>query len=456
MTAALCIIGLFLVDDYRKPEALLNLERLRKTIVTVDMDYWRQYDIGPDHPGSGRPFLRRVTLARDQSMRVIQYGFEGYISSLYDTGDAVSTTPVSELHRGGEVWSYKDWDLNAFYHGSKGRAGTSQPDPRTFGLLNKDDSRARSLLPAIWQVSFSDREVVRYTTTVDGPIHTVRAISQSGWERIFKISADKGWNPEEIMRVSPDGKVTERIVSTLGQFDGVWFPKEIAFYDRDGVLYETVNVERLEINRPEHPERLTLADIGVDDGMVIQFTPESGVFGVGGGPITFSADNIMAWDGENVVSLRKYQERFKRGEVQRGPKITAMREQLKQGTYRHPDDDLREAYNLRRQLRKGAVSEWEAYVRKFVEKYRLNHEQQRKAYQILRRCQEKANAYVLKHKAELTKKDLDVKRKAELLAPVNRIFEKDLKSRLEQLPTRAQRRAAEATSKPTKAQADRP
>ena len=51
-----------------------------------------------------------------------------------------------------------------------------------------------------------------------------------------------------------------------------------------------------------------------------------------------------------------------------------------------------------------------------------------------------------KDKSSAGKRTKLTEQKTKLLEPVNRIFEKELKPRLEKLPTRAQRKAAEATS----------
>ena len=111
-------------------------------------------------------------------------------------------------------------------------------------------------------------------------------------------------------------------------------------------------------------------------------------------------------------------------------------------------------------------SQWEKYVREFIEKYKLNDEQSQKAAAVLEDCQTRADRHRLAHKqqvadfdkqiAELKKsKDKDKSKKVsdltdkrkKLLDPIDRIFEQQLKPRLERLPTRAQRRAAESAGK---------
>lgn len=109
-------------------------------------------------------------------------------------------------------------------------------------------------------------------------------------------------------------------------------------------------------------------------------------------------------------------------------------------------------------------SKWEAYVREFIEKYKLDDGQAQRAKLILKDCQEQARQHMQRHKAELEQLDKKKKalteskdklkaltelsqRRAKLLEPIERIFEKRLKPRLEKLPTRAQRQAAEKAAK---------
>jgi len=109
---------------------------------------------------------------------------------------------------------------------------------------------------------------------------------------------------------------------------------------------------------------------------------------------------------------------------------------------------------------------WEAYVREFVEKYKLDDEQTQRANAILRDCQEKGRRYMAAKESTIAKldarvvalKDYKGKDKVEqlskinaqrgkLLAPIDRIFERELKPALDRLPTSAQKQAAAQSKK---------
>jgi len=111
-------------------------------------------------------------------------------------------------------------------------------------------------------------------------------------------------------------------------------------------------------------------------------------------------------------------------------------------------------------------SQWEAYVREFIQKYQLDDGQTQRAQSVLKECQESAQRIIQKNKPEIEQldkkllalgdsKDADKlkelteigTRRTKLLEPINEIFEKQLKPRLEKLPTRAQRQAAEEAGK---------
>lgn len=119
--------------------------------------------------------------------------------------------------------------------------------------------------------------------------------------------------------------------------------------------------------------------------------------------------------------------------------------------------------------------QWEAYVREFIQRYQLDEAQSQKAMSILKDCQEQARSHMAKRKHELealenrakalankpdsAKESAEVnQQRQKLLEPIGAIFERQLKPRLERIPTRAQRQAAESAPRggsPDKAQRGR-
>jgi len=116
----------------------------------------------------------------------------------------------------------------------------------------------------------------------------------------------------------------------------------------------------------------------------------------------------------------------------------------------------------------GDLGRWEAYVRDFIRKYQLNEAQTEKANAILKDCKLQAERLITSNKPRMDKLAEEIKKlagtksqspealeqltklneqKSKLMEPVEQIFDKRLKPRLETLPTRAQRKAAEEAEK---------
>ncbi len=145
----------------------------------------------------------------------------------------------------------------------------------------------------------------------------------------------------------------------------------------------------------------------------------------------------------------------------------AQRDQEQQGAAGNAPDRSREPRRISRGGRTSGSNfetEWEQYTRNFIQKYQLNEGQEQRALAILKDCTAQAVRHTESTKAQvetiqgeiakLTASD-NKKAAAEKLTkwndklkdvrePINQIFEKQLKPRLDKLPTRAQRAAADA------------
>jgi hypothetical protein len=111
---------------------------------------------------------------------------------------------------------------------------------------------------------------------------------------------------------------------------------------------------------------------------------------------------------------------------------------------------------------KTAEGQWEQYVRQFIERYQLTEEQSNRAYKILKSCENQRDRYLRSRAEQLqrldqqeaalrtsdnpnkAKEQADITaQRTRLMAPVDNIFNKQLKPRLDKIPTRAQREAAD-------------
>jgi hypothetical protein len=253
--------------------------------------------------------------------------------------------------------------------------------------------------------------------------------------------------------------------------DGLWFPRSVHFFSsrfKEGrEPAQVVQVRKAEFNRPSHPARLTLNHIGTEDGAVVS--------GEGSGGKTTGR-----WDGDRVVSDVEFVQRMVAGELEVGPrqqaaenaayakhvgqalsaeKLTADDRQALLTIWARPLvrrlNETREAQEPRKPW-----TPWEIYVRDFITRYKLDDEQSQKAQLVLTECEERAEIYIDSRKAEILKaldgiqigsskiaeadeqEKLRREKVAQLISPLTRIFEGQLRPRLEKLPTRAQRTAA--------------
>ncbi|NOT02079.1 MAG: hypothetical protein HOP29_15815 [Phycisphaerales bacterium] len=122
-----------------------------------------------------------------------------------------------------------------------------------------------------------------------------------------------------------------------------------------------------------------------------------------------------------------------------------------------PGDSDRRADDANRRPAKEKMDEellrWDYHVAKFIEMFQLDEAQRQAAYSILRECRGSALAHLDRYRARMEKLErsiakndgkMDVEQRAEataLYGPVDSVFV-DLKRRVDQIPTTAQRAAA--------------
>lgn len=146
------------------------------------------------------------------------------------------------------------------------------------------------------------------------------------------------------------------------------------------------------------------------------------------------------------------------------PDAAAVREQIRKAAASGNKDAQPTQQPVR--VSKSFNSEWENYVRQFIERYKLTPEQAQKAQDILKDCEQQAERLLRSRESRLsdlekretqlrTSKDKNAGKdlakinedRQKLLAPIGDIFEKQLKPKLDRLPTSKQRKDAEAAAK---------
>jgi hypothetical protein len=280
-----------------------------------------------------------------------------------------------------------------------------------------------------------------YHETLENGLYVVTAETSGGGTYTWWIDGERDWSVVRAA-VSRDGKIGAEARTKLKNFDGVWYPETVEYFDlryKNGQEPgEVVYVYSAAFNRPDQPRGFAPADIGIECGMSIQAAkPDGGV-------------DIVMWDGKKTVSQEEYARRYDAGELKDGPTLQRLRTQD-------------------RVARRNTIeSQWARYTRQFIVQYALDLAQTQRALTILSDCEEQARNYIARHREEFERAEARLSKPAEsrstqaadaqvtaageinkLMEPLDEIMRKELVPRLDTLPTRAQREAVKAASQPT-------
>lgn len=384
-------------------------------------------------------------------------------------GDAVALEyngPIYGLFADGDVWQHSESAPNADVWGQTdaGAAmaiGAQLLDFRHIGLdpaglTENPADRAKSLgLPPL-----------EYAVTADGDLTKVTATTSNGGALIWWIDVRRDYS---IVRTAAEqgGRRIGEQRFTIDRRDGIWFPVRVEHYriaagDVPGAVpSKTIEVIAAEFNRPEHPQHLTPADIGIEVGTRVTYQDP----GRTGGGI---------WEGRRLIPVEQFVAQLQAGQLLRGP--TVQRELLRHGgrltaaeTAAPPPASAPAvmgrlaavAITSQRRAVYTIESDWEAYTRRFIERFRLDQEQTARALEILKDCQSQATQFVRSHAdgfstaddklaearagGDRAKIEAAGERARKLRAPIDEIFESKLRPRLDRLPTQSQREAAAPT-----------
>lgn len=415
--------------------------------------------------------FRTVRFADDRHIHIHRGDEEGVVTRTpegaphpHDTG-----LPRYRFEAPGDAWIRRGGSLtqNLLLH----RPRQVRDDVRTLGaapyMANFD------MHDLIWRENVRNPVAKSFEESREDDLHVARVQTSTG-TTTYWLDSQRGWSPVRVRDDYESGGWAESR-SALKLMDGVWFPTAVEMYSsryKDGKEPAmVVRVYSATFNRPEHPQELTPADIGLEVGMDAQVVDQD------------TRSRRGKWDGERVVSDEEFLQRLRRGELQEGPgflrgiakaQTKLAQDRKTQGAVAGPAEATATAYSSLQQAADAArrqpekfESLWETYVRRFIQKYQLNDDQTQKAMSILKDCQAQAQSYMTRHKGDFEELDRRAaklkekgeaessaswsalkKQKAKLLKPIGDIFERRLKPRLDKLPTRAQRASAGPATQP--------
>jgi len=362
----------------------------------------------------------------------------------------------------GQVWQHTEGTGDAYVHAEDARKPFRLYDMRSIGLnpvtIGSDfDEAVRRL----------DYPPLRYETEIVDGLHVVTGRTRESMVKWW-IDPERAWNVVRT-EVFQDGKKIgeRRFELKLDLHDGIWFPRRIEHYRLgagDTTASTVTELHSVEFNRPEHPEELTPADIGIEVGTSVIWQDREPARG-------------GYWDGEKTIPFAELVERIETGELAMGSTVRRARAYVKKafptreklvaairgGASVSKVAATQPALPIPTSKWKTIETRWETYTRLFIQRYDFNEEQTQKAWSICADCQGRARAYVAGRRKQFEELDVlthslgtprstqDKARAArlearcdELTKPIDRIFEEQLCPRLQRLPTRAQREAVDS------------
>jgi len=372
----------------------------------------------------------------------------GGLQNRAEEGNPYSYSELRYLVKDGEMWDSIE-DAQKVTVQPYDRRMDPTVDGRTAGFLPIPE-----VMPAL-EHCFEDYlqrlNVTSYLVDDQGDICEVTAHLPDGI-REFKwwLDKQKGWSPVRCAVIS-EGRVINEAVSTLRNYDGIWFPERVEYHsaERGNSVKHILSAT---FDKPEHPHGYSPNDLGV--------LPGTAVADLRGRDPTMSW-----WDGEQVFpDGDPYFERVDRGEIDLEPYRREAERIARDGPGRKPKVITDPAAGLVHLSHTPGL--WEEYVRRFMLKHRLDIPQTRKGWEVLSEAQKAAYQFLDRHardferidrqieelrtaeradgagrsEAQAKRETLDAER-LRMLEPIDLIFEKQLRARLESLLTPAQRKA---------------
>ena len=392
---------------------------------------------------------------------------EGY-KPLFGVGLACAPQKELKSQTTGDYWNYFEGDVHASVQDC-GRNVHLINDARSIGLGRSmvgmpPEKRLAQIRAAgsnfEWNGQTTSDGLIRVTA-----ISTERAERERKHKREFRVRNEWTIDPAKgdailrwaTYRISKDGReeLMSEVETEYEVQDGYWFPKFSKA--RTPILIESIRVQSVTINRPEHPKKLTPDLLGMPAGVMVH-SPKR--WGTTPGPVS-----TKRWDGKQLRDWNDWEQTkdaYDHSEFDRLEKLMATRGQP--GAYPawwYDDTGMMGLEGL--PYRPGL---WEDYVRRWLmkrehkAKHPIGSKQRTAAASILKDCQDRAFPIFQRVEKELTqiegelaKKSIDAKARAAaeckrsgLTSPITELFEKSLKPRLEALLDSDQVR--EATTQP--------
>ncbi len=403
----------------------------------------------PNNPDMLHTRFYSWKMAGDDILQINRGDEEGRVALTegWKKSDVTYGGPIHALLQDGEVWIHTDDAPVVRIARAADRDFCHLVDWRLTGVNPVSDYEPYDVAAARAGVRLD------YAEEVIGDEHVVSASTDDSTVRWW-INPEKGPSVTKT-EIFVHGKLIGEKHYEWALVDGVWFPRRvemIGLADGTPQIRAVTEVHYASLNQPEHPQSFSPADVGVEVGMAIEYRVDMNRPG-------------ERWDGNQRVPHAEFFKRLAEGGIRAGPTMSRESARLR------AQAEARAAQTAAlppaaTQSAEGDIprdpSAWERYTEAFIRRYALDSAQAQRAWTICRDCQQAANEYLARRKDDVERIDVRLRelqdadpratvarREAaaqlvQILRPVEEIFENRLAPRLESLPTRTQRAAAES------------
>jgi len=355
------------VFEAKCPDALARLVDHRSSLRTGNVELQVEYF-------EGEPGVRHqgYLFAEWESAELFRGDAEGVVGRYSDgTPHPQGTGALCRLLTPDQDWKYSQGSTMAEMREIEG-APIPMLNPRCLGLTAYPPfaSPQKSVLEDIR----AGGPPAKFAESRQGGLLVVTAHSDRGEFR-WTLDTERDGECVMVTATLADG-ATYECANQLERSDGRWFPSRLEYrksaFAGGTKPYLVVDVLQVEFDRPEHPRRLSPADIGIDSGINVVLTRADGT----------TERNIRIWDGESLLTRDDIAngKRYKPGPI--------FSQNLKRNRV---NNELHEAQLARAEQRPvppggGWQTHWEQVVRDFIRQFGLDAEQSQKAELLLKDC----------------------------------------------------------------------
>lgn len=349
------------------PESLQTAIELRRNLFsTAELD-WEVSILSGDLAHSGRKLLYFGARYAGGDWVYTSYGDAQGCTNPDAIGNPHACSERRVLWKGEEQWQYVEHSEIASMEVELQEPGKERGlpafDARTLGFFA---SGALHDLNDILNDSVLDYSESLEANGLHKVSKRLRTADDSDLTHNWWLDPAMDWQPVRVT-IEQDGRIFRESRTSYAIVDGRWFPSEVSFRHNGEEEY-VISVTHGSFDKPHHARELGLADLNLPPGTMIAHRI--------GEPFKF-------WDGKKPVDAHEFEARVQSGEIDLSV-LEAMRASSNAGRFPKTKED--DFFGPSPHVR-WKPTLWEDYTRQFVRFCKLDVEQSREAWAVLKECQ---------------------------------------------------------------------